>query len=76
MPTPWLIGFFARFLYVTDMVRVPQYRNCIMVARTCCMAKVPLLAAAHAARPPLQKRTHLLARGGPLVPRREPLPRG
>ena len=33
MPTPWLIGFFARFLYVTDMVRVPQYRNCIMVAR-------------------------------------------
>ena len=33
MPTPWLIGFFARFLYVTDMVRVPQYRNCIMIAR-------------------------------------------
>ena len=33
LPSPWLIGFFARFLYVTDMVRVPQYRNCIMIAR-------------------------------------------
>jgi len=33
LPSPWLIGFIARFLYVTDMVRVPQYRNCIMIAR-------------------------------------------
>ena len=24
LPSPWLIGFIARFLYVTDMVRVPQ----------------------------------------------------
>lgn len=33
LPSPWLLGFFVRFLYLTDMVRVPQYRNCIMVAR-------------------------------------------
>jgi len=33
LPSPWLIGYLARFLYVTDMVRVPQYRNCLMIAR-------------------------------------------
>ena len=32
LPSPWLIGFIARFLYLTDMVRLPQYRNCIMVS--------------------------------------------
>ena len=32
LPSPWLIGFIARFFYLTDMVRIPQYRNCIMIA--------------------------------------------
>ena len=32
LPSPWLVGFIARFLYVTDMVRLPQFRNCVMIS--------------------------------------------